>query len=75
MLEVLGKAGEHARSAIGVAELPFDLAVEIEALRLILAKRQCRQRVEARSGEGNFGIQRVVAFEPNRPIATNLSSS
>ena len=32
LVEVLGDAGRHARSAIGVAELPFDLAIEIEAV-------------------------------------------
>jgi len=31
MLEVFGDAGRHARSAVGVASLPFDVAVEIEA--------------------------------------------
>lgn len=30
--DVFGSAGAHARSAIGVAELPFDIAVEIEAI-------------------------------------------
>jgi enamine deaminase RidA (YjgF/YER057c/UK114 family) len=29
---VFGDAGRHARSAVGVAELPFDIAVEIEAI-------------------------------------------
>jgi enamine deaminase RidA (YjgF/YER057c/UK114 family) len=32
LVDVLGDAGRHARSAIGVAELPFDLAIEIEAV-------------------------------------------
>ena len=32
LVEVLGDAGRHARSAIGVAELPFDLAIEVEAV-------------------------------------------
>jgi len=31
LVEVLGEAGRGARSAVGVAELPFDIAVEIEA--------------------------------------------
>jgi enamine deaminase RidA (YjgF/YER057c/UK114 family) len=32
ILDVFGpEAGRHARSAVGVAELPFDIAVEIEA--------------------------------------------
>ena len=30
LLEVFGDAGKHARSAVGQAELPFDIAVEIE---------------------------------------------
>jgi len=29
-IEVFGDAGRHARSAVGMAELPFDIAVEIE---------------------------------------------
>lgn len=32
ILELRGDAGRHARSAIGVAELPFDIPVEIEAV-------------------------------------------
>jgi len=30
LVEVFGEAGRHARSAVGLAELPFDIAVEIE---------------------------------------------
>jgi enamine deaminase RidA (YjgF/YER057c/UK114 family) len=32
VLDVWGDAGRHARSAIGVAELPFDWPVEVEAI-------------------------------------------
>jgi len=32
VLELWGDAGHHARSAIGVAELPFDIPVEAEAI-------------------------------------------
>jgi len=32
MVEVFGEAGRHARAAVGVAELPFDCAVEIDAI-------------------------------------------
>ena len=32
MVEVLDDKGRHARSTVGVAELPLDSAVEIEAL-------------------------------------------
>ena len=31
-VEVFGEAGRHARSAVGVAALPFDVSVEIEAV-------------------------------------------
>lgn len=30
LVDVFGERGRHARSAVGVAELPFDIAVEIE---------------------------------------------
>ena len=32
MIEVFGDAGRGARSAVGMAELPFDIAVEIEMI-------------------------------------------
>jgi enamine deaminase RidA (YjgF/YER057c/UK114 family) len=32
MIEVFGAAGRHARSAVGVASLPFGIAVEIEMI-------------------------------------------
>jgi enamine deaminase RidA (YjgF/YER057c/UK114 family) len=32
VLELWGDAGRHARSAIGVAELPFDIPVEVECV-------------------------------------------
>jgi len=32
IVEILGDKGRHARSTVGVAELPLDCAVEIEAL-------------------------------------------
>lgn len=32
ILEVWGERGRHARSAIGAAELPFDMSVEVEAI-------------------------------------------
>ncbi|HVB51632.1 MAG TPA: RidA family protein [Acidimicrobiales bacterium] len=32
LVEVFGDVGQHARSAVGVAELPFDIAVEIELI-------------------------------------------
>ncbi|MDC7802363.1 RidA family protein [Sphingomonas sp. BLCC-B65] len=35
LLEKLGAAGEHSRSAVGVARLPMDSPVEVEAVLLI----------------------------------------
>jgi enamine deaminase RidA (YjgF/YER057c/UK114 family) len=32
IIEVWGEPGRHSRSAIGAAELPFDMAVEVEAI-------------------------------------------
>ena len=32
LVEVFGEAGRHTRSAVGLAELPFDIAVEIELI-------------------------------------------
>ncbi len=32
IIEIWGEAGRHARSAIGAAELPFDMSVEVEAI-------------------------------------------
>ena len=32
MVEVLGDKGRHARSAVGMAALPFDVSVEVEAV-------------------------------------------
>jgi enamine deaminase RidA (YjgF/YER057c/UK114 family) len=32
MVQALGDAGKHARSTVGVAELPLDAAVEVEAM-------------------------------------------
>lgn len=32
MVEIFGDAGRHARSTVGVAILPFDCAVEVEAM-------------------------------------------
>jgi enamine deaminase RidA (YjgF/YER057c/UK114 family) len=32
LVDVFGEAGRHTRSAVGLAELPFDIAVEIELI-------------------------------------------
>jgi len=34
-VEVFGEAGRHTRSAVGMAELPFDIPVEIELLATV----------------------------------------
>lgn len=36
-VEALGEAGKHARAAVGVAALPLDAAVEVEAMFLLKA--------------------------------------
>ncbi len=35
MIEIFGEAGRHARTAIGAAVMPFDVAIEVEARFLI----------------------------------------
>ena len=37
LVEVFGEAGRHSRSAIGVAELPLDIAVEVELVARLRA--------------------------------------
>lgn len=37
LVELFGDAGRHTRSAVGMAELPFDIAVEIELIARIRA--------------------------------------
>ena len=32
LVEIFGETGRHTRSAVGMAELPFDIAVEIELI-------------------------------------------
>jgi enamine deaminase RidA (YjgF/YER057c/UK114 family) len=38
LLDVFGEAGRHTRSAVGLAELPFDIAVEIELIARLRAE-------------------------------------
>jgi enamine deaminase RidA (YjgF/YER057c/UK114 family) len=35
LVEIFGDAGRHTRSAVGMAELPFDISVEIELIARI----------------------------------------
>jgi enamine deaminase RidA (YjgF/YER057c/UK114 family) len=35
LVEIFGERGRHTRSAVGLAELPFDIAVEIELIAQI----------------------------------------
>ena len=37
LVQVFGEAGRHSRSAVGMAELPFDIAVEIELVARLVA--------------------------------------
>jgi enamine deaminase RidA (YjgF/YER057c/UK114 family) len=41
LVELLGESGRHARSAIGVAELPRDAAVEIEFVVTRAMRKRC----------------------------------
>ena len=41
LIEVFGEAGRHARSAVGVAELPLDAPVEVELIAEVATER-CR---------------------------------
>ena len=36
LVEIFGDAGRHTRSAVGLAELPFGIAVEIELIAATL---------------------------------------
>ncbi|HEV8309012.1 MAG TPA: RidA family protein [Methylomirabilota bacterium] len=49
MVEVFGAAGRHARSAVGMAELPVGIAVEIEMI------------VEVADGAGTSGTGKAAA--------------
>jgi len=35
MLDVFGDSGRHSRTALGVAVMPFDVAIEVEAMFLV----------------------------------------
>jgi enamine deaminase RidA (YjgF/YER057c/UK114 family) len=39
LLELFGERGKHARSSVGVAELPFNIAVEVEMIVEAAASR------------------------------------
>ena len=48
LVELFGEAGRHTRAAVGIAELPFDIAVEIELVaRIPGAERWSRPRCPA----------------------------
>ena len=34
-IDVFGEAGHHARTAVGVAVMPFDVAIEVEGIFLV----------------------------------------
>lgn len=43
LVEVFGDAGRHTRSAVGLAELPFDIAVEIELIATLRPSKRDRE--------------------------------
>jgi enamine deaminase RidA (YjgF/YER057c/UK114 family) len=51
IIQIWGERGRHARSAVGVAELPFDVPVEIEA---IVEIETAGLSHEGCPGEGSF---------------------
>jgi enamine deaminase RidA (YjgF/YER057c/UK114 family) len=38
LVEVFGDAGRHARTAVGVSELPFDLCLELDLVVSVAAE-------------------------------------
>ena len=48
MVEIFGDAGRHARSAVGMAELPFGIAVEIEMIVEVADSGGARKAAPAR---------------------------
>jgi enamine deaminase RidA (YjgF/YER057c/UK114 family) len=48
MVEVFGDAGRHARSAVGMAELPFGISVEIEMIVEVADGGAARKSAPAR---------------------------
>jgi enamine deaminase RidA (YjgF/YER057c/UK114 family) len=42
LVEVFGEAGRHTRSAVGLAELPFDIAVEVELIARLRSPARLR---------------------------------
>lgn len=57
MVEVFGEAGRHARSAVGMAELPLGIAVEIEMI-LEVARARAARRPAAARGPARRGTAR-----------------
>ncbi len=46
LVAIFGDAGRHTRSAVGLAELPFGIAVEIELIAEVDATRLTDQAVD-----------------------------
>jgi len=65
MVEVFGDKGRHARSAVGMAELPMGIPVEIEMILEIEAKPRS-SRVKAAKGRGAKPRRKVSATRSKR---------
>ena len=63
MVAVFGDAGRHARSAVGMAELPFDIPVEIEGECVIVPPR-CRPA--CRPPRRNYPAVTITVTSPPR---------
>ena len=65
LIEVLGEAGRHARSAVGMAVLPLDTPVEVE---LIAEVGGVRIQLNSASGFGDRLAQRVADMVAGRTV-------
>jgi enamine deaminase RidA (YjgF/YER057c/UK114 family) len=80
ILDVWGDEGHHARSAIGVAELPFDWPVEVEAIVSLRPRRRpARERaadIESRSPRptGSRAVRRAVPGSAHRRAGPRRSA-
>jgi hypothetical protein len=75
LVEVFGEAGRHARSAVGMAELPFDIAVEIELVAEVGSYQRCWQIGQAQMGFVSSTTQPPMAIPGISPrsSASNVS--
>jgi hypothetical protein len=64
MVEVFGESGRHARSAVGMAELPMGISVEIEMIVQVTPGRPRQDRDRATPAP-----RRAAAGAARRPVS------